>query len=128
MKSLKQLGIWMDHSTAHLMELSNGIIITNTIESKSEPNENEENVLKDESHMLNKEQRRLSTYFKKLADVIKDYENVVLFGPTDAKKELYNYLKNSRHFETIEIELKPADKMTENQMQAFVKDYFKKAV
>ena len=61
MKSSKQLGIWMDHSMAHLMEFKNDIIVSNTIESKSEPQENEENVIKDESHMLNKEQRQLSS-------------------------------------------------------------------
>lgn len=124
MKSTKHLGIWMDHSIAHVIELNNETIMRSTIESQSEPKENEENVIKDESHMLNKEQRQLSAYYKKLSDVIKDYEEVVLFGPTDAKKELLNLLKDNHHFEKIKIELRPSDKMTENQQQAFVKEYF----
>jgi len=124
MKSSKKLGIWMDHSMAHLMDLKNDIIVSNTIESQSEPQENEENVIKDESHMLNKEQRQLSSYYKKISNIIKDYEEVVLFGPTDAKKELFNLLKEDQHFDKIKIEIKPTDKMTENQQVAFVKEYF----
>ena len=33
MKSAKQLGIWMDHSTANIMELSNDKVVTSTLES-----------------------------------------------------------------------------------------------
>jgi hypothetical protein len=49
---------------------------------------------------------------------------VILFGPTDAKIELFNLIKNNRQFEHIKIATLPADKMTENQQHAFVKDYF----
>jgi hypothetical protein len=34
MKTTKQLGIWMDHSIAHLMELNQDKIITSTIEAQ----------------------------------------------------------------------------------------------
>ena len=125
MKSTKRLGIWMDHSIAYLMELTNDTIVTNTIESQSELQENEENLNKDESHMLNKEQRLLSAYYKKLIDIIKNYEEILLFGSTEAKNELLNLIKDDHHFEKIKIDVKSADKMTENQRQAFVKEYFK---
>ena len=125
MKSTKRLGIWMDHSIAYLMELTNDTIVTNTIESQSELQENEENLNKDESHMLNKEQRLLLAYYKKLIDIIKNYEEILLFGSTEAKNELLNLIKDDHHFEKIKIEVKSADKMTENQRQAFVKEYFK---
>ena len=85
MKATRQLGIWMDHSMAYLMELSNGTIVSNTVESKPELQGDEQIVYKDESHMLKKMQRQLSAYYKKLSDVILDYEEVVLFGPTEAK-------------------------------------------
>lgn len=49
---------------------------------------------------------------------------VVLFGPTDAKVALYNILKADHRFAKIKIEIKPADKMTENQQDTFVKIYF----
>jgi len=127
MKSTKYLGIWMDHTIAYLMELKNHTIVTNTIESPPKLQEREQN-LKDESLLQNKEQNQLSDYFRRLGDVIKDYEEVVLFGPTEAKNELLNLLKDNHHFEKIKIEVKPADKMTENQRHAFVKEYFNKFV
>jgi len=56
---------------------------------------------------------------------MKDYDEVLLFGPTNAKNELVNILKVDHHFDEIKIEVKPADKMTENQQLAFVKEHFK---
>jgi len=125
MKSKKQLGIWMDHSIAHLMKLTNGIIVTNTIESQPEILEDQQIVLKDESHSLNKEQGQLSSYFSKLGDLILENDEVLLFGPTEAKSELMNVLKENHLFDEIKIEVKPADKMTEIQRNIFVKEYFK---
>jgi len=124
MKTTKQLGIWMDHSVAHLMEMSNGTIVSSIIESQPEMQPEQQIVLKDESHSLNKEQGLLSAYYKKLGDVILDYEKVVLFGPTDAKNELLNLLLDNHLFDNIKIAVKPADKMTDSQMSVFVKDYF----
>lgn len=125
MKSTKYLGIWMDHSIAHLTELTNYTLVTKTVESKPATQVNKEDLYyKDESHMLNKEQNLLSAYYKKLSDVVFDYDDVLLFGPTDAKNELLNLLKNNPLFENIKITVKSADKMTENQQHAFVKEFF----
>jgi len=124
MKTTKRLGIWMDHSIAHLMELTNDTIVANTIESQSKLQEKEKDMSKDERYMLTREQNQLSAYFKRLSDVIKDYQEVVLFGPTSAKNELLNLLKENQLFKKIKIEVKPADKMTQNQRNAFVRNYF----
>jgi len=126
MKSTKQLGIWMDHSTAHLMELANDTIVSNTVGSQPELQEEQQIVYKDESHALNKERGQLSTYYQKLSDAILDFDEVVLFGPTEAKNELLNLLKENHLFEKIKITIKPTDKMTENERNTFVKDYFQK--
>lgn len=52
------------------------------------------------------------------------YEEVLLFGPTEAKNELLNLLQADHHFDKINIEIRQANKMTENQQHAFVKEYF----
>ena len=126
MKSKKQLGIWMDHSVAYLMVFTNGSIETNSIESPSEHLADPQVVYKDESHTLNKEQRQLSSYYRQLSDAILGYDEVVLFGPTDAKNELLNLLKVNHLFDEMKIEVKPADSMSEIQRQAFVKEFFHK--
>ena len=72
-----------------------------------------------------KEQHLQSGYYKKLSETIRNYQEVVLFGPTDAKSELLNLLKGNHLFENIKFEVKNTDKMTENQMHVFVREYFK---
>lgn len=74
--------------------------------------------------MHNKEQQLQNGYYLQLGDVIRSYEKVVLFGPTDAKTELFNLLRADNRFEGVKIEVLPADKMTENQQHAYVKAYF----
>jgi ADP-heptose:LPS heptosyltransferase len=76
--------------------------------------------------MHNKEQHEQSAYYTKLGDIIRNYSNVVLFGPTEAKAELLNILRADHRFAKIEINVQPADKMTEIQCHQFVKNYFSK--
>ncbi len=122
--AVKRLGIWMDHSNAHLMELTIDPMKTNTITSTFTHTEKEESLSKNENLMHNKEQQQQSAYYKQLGDAIKNYTDVILFGPTNAKVELFNILKADHLFAKIKIETKQADKMTENQQHAFVKEYF----
>jgi stalled ribosome rescue protein Dom34 len=124
MKTKRILGIWMDHSTAQLSELSNGKFMTETIESKPKSLVNKQDLYyKDESHVLNKEQNELAAYYKKLGDAILNYEEVILFGPTEAKNELVNSLRDNHLFDKIKIVVKPADKMTESEQHEFLKEF-----
>lgn len=97
--------------------------MTSTVESQSTLMDEANYLRKDEGLMHNIEHYQRSDYFNRLGSVIKDYNEVVLFGPTDAKSEFHNFLKDDHHFDKIRIEVKPADKMTENQRQAYVKKY-----
>jgi stalled ribosome rescue protein Dom34 len=123
MTNLKRLGIWMDHASAHLMEY-NSDGDSSTITSKFTHEAKEHALSKGENGMHNKEQHQQSDYYKKLADTIVHYDSVILFGPTEAKTELLNVLRKDRHFDKLKIQTKVADKMTENQQHAFVKNYF----
>jgi hypothetical protein len=125
MKNIKQLGIWMDHSIAYLMELTNDTIVTNIVESEFVQQDNEYNLQYHEKSFHNKEQQQQSSYYKRLSAFIRKYQEVVLFGPTDAKIELLNLLKSDHLFENIKIEVKPTDQMTEYQRHDFVREYFK---
>lgn len=124
MTTAKNLGIWMDHSRANLMEFTTDPIETKTIVSKFTHQEKEHSLGKSENLMHNKEQHEQSAYYKKLGETIKNYQEVILFGPTDAKVELFNVLRADHLFEKIKIEIKQADKMTENQQHAFVREHF----
>ena len=124
MNNIRKLGIWMDHSNAYLMELANDIIVQRVV-SELANHETEFNFYKGEKLIHKKEQHLQLSYYKKIGDIIKKYQDVVLFGPTDAKNELLNLIKTDHLFEDIKIEIKNSDKMTEDQMQTFVRDYFK---
>jgi hypothetical protein len=126
MKTAKDLGIWMDHQTAHLMAFTTDPIQTITIDSKFTHAEKEQALSRSEKLMHNKEQQEESAYYKELGELIRDYDDVILFGPTDAKVELLNILRKDHRFAAIKIEIEQADKMTVNQQHAFVKAYFSK--
>ena len=122
--STKRLGIWMDHASATLMELENGNFSERTITSSFNHEIKEQTLTKSEKEAHQKENHREMAYFKEIGKAILNFENVLLFGPTEAKTELIKMMKTDHHYDKIKIEVRPADKMTENQRQAFVKDYF----
>lgn len=120
----KQMGVWMDHASAHLMELINGAVETKIVESAFTYKEKEHTLQKGEKAMHHKKEHEQLAYYKEIAEAIKNYEEVLLFGPTEAKNELLNILKADHHFDKINIETRNTDKMTQNQQHAFFKDYF----
>jgi hypothetical protein len=126
MTTKKKLGIWMDHANAHLMEYTEPIV-TKNISSTSTHEEKEFTLQKGESFMQRKDQQQEAAYYKAIAASIRDYDEVLLFGPTDAKTELLNILKADLSFSNIKILTEQTDKLTENQEQAFVRDYFSKS-
>ncbi len=124
MTTAKRLGIWMDHSAGHLIEFNSGVMVTQTISSDFTHHDKEQSLQKNEHQMHHKEQQHQTHFYRSLGDVIKKYDEVILFGPTEAKSELFNMLRKDHHFDKINITVKPADKMSEGQQHAFVRDYF----
>jgi len=118
-----QLGIWMDHARAHLIEnAENGSIIT--IESGYDRINNTNSFHKSEHKLEEKKRNILVDYYDELSEFIINYSEVILFGPTDAKLELRNFLKKDYAFDHIKITTQSSDKKTENQQIAFVKNFF----
>lgn len=123
MNKSKCLGIWIDHSKANIIDFSNENSNL-SIHPKSIDAEENHSLNRGDKKMHNKEQDILSKYYKNITEVIINYDDVLLFGPTDAKLELFNVLKDDPHFNKINITIKPANKMTEPEQNAFVKEYF----
>ena len=125
MKKIKQLGIWMDHSKAILIELYDHKLFSKEIILKTAALE-KDNVDTHEVKVHSKEQsHNQSVYFKEISDTIRNYRDVLLFGQKDAKNELFNLLKADHNFENTKIELKTTDKMTLIEKQELVVEYFK---
>lgn len=128
MTKSSNLGIWMDHTSAHIIEYSPDSMETKSMGSKFTNREKRPRISQGENLMHNKEQQLQNGYYLQLGDVIRSYDAVLLFGPTDAKTELFNLLRADHRFEGTKIEVLPTDKMTENQQHAFVKAYFAKTL
>jgi hypothetical protein len=120
----KKLGICMDHSNARLMEFTTIDGEEKVVDSELTLLGKEHSVGSSENVIHNKEHHQQSEYYKKLGEAIKNFDDVLLFGPTNAKSELLNVLRTDHRFEKIKIEVHQSDKMTDNQQHAFVKEYF----
>jgi peptide subunit release factor 1 (eRF1) len=123
MKTNNNLGIWMDHTTADLIDLASKNN-NRSIVSKFTSETKEEALARSEILMHNKRQQMHEKFYKKIGDEILNYDHVLLFGPTNAKVELDNYLNKDLHFKDIKIDIETADKMTDNEKDAFVKNHF----
>ncbi|MCW3086950.1 MAG: hypothetical protein JWQ78_336 [Sediminibacterium sp.] len=123
MKTAKYIGIWMDHAHANVMALTTApmetVVVTSAGVAVEDPHESGS-----EFTMNNKNQHKHSSYYKQLAAILKEYDHVILFGPTDAKTELFNLLKADQHFASTTIDVRQTDKMSENQQYAFVREHF----
>jgi hypothetical protein len=123
MKTSKKTGIYMDHVNAHLITFPTELM-EEEITSGFTHEEKASSLSKSEHIMHNKEQHEQSTYYKKLGEAIRNYDEVLLFGPTEAKSELLNLLKTDHLFNDIKIVLENTDKLNEQEQQAFVNTYF----
>lgn len=126
MKETKTIGVWMDHSIANIIDL-NAAKNNLSIKSKFTFNVKEEAMTKGEKHMHTKEQQLHDEYYTEIANVVIKYDNILFFGPTNAKTELFNFISKDLHFKDKKINVEPADKMTDNEKNAFVRDYYTKS-
>jgi hypothetical protein len=120
----KKLGIWIDHSSACITDLKSDPLETTTINSNFTHEDREHTLSRSENIMHNKEKHHYSEFYRKIGDVIRNYDDVLLFGPTGAKVELYNILKLDHLFADINIEIRQTDKMSVGQQHAFIRKHF----
>ena len=127
-KTTACIGIWMDHSKAHLIEFITPPVQTKALESKFANEQKLHSLGKSENVNHNKEQHQRHEFYKNLINVIRNYDEVVLFGPTDAKVELFNILVADQRFNKIKIEVRQADNMSDPEQHAFVRKHFTKHI
>ncbi|MDP5172541.1 MAG: hypothetical protein NWR72_20030 [Bacteroidia bacterium] len=123
MNSKKTLGIWMDHAIANLIE-DTDLRKSHHIESTFTHTQKVDALQRSENLMHNKEQQLQEAYYQEIADQIVKYDHVLLFGPTNARVELHNYLNKDLHFKDITIDTEAAEQMTVNEQFVFVKRHF----
>ena len=68
---------------------------------------------------------QLAQYYAEVMAALRGVEALLIFGPGEAKGELKNHLDHAKLGANI-IAVEPSDKMTDSQIAAKVRDYFKK--
>ena len=124
MKKNKQLSIWMDYSNALLMELYNHMIVSTRIAVKPPENDDEKTNAPNLPNHTEEQIRHQEDYFKEISDVVINYQEVLLFGPTEAKSELLAILKKDHHFKNIIFQLVNTNKMNDDSIHKFVVNHY----
>jgi len=130
----KNVGVWLDKEKAYVISVNGGKHQIEKIESNVESRVRYEGETKSYSRVggmvvnpskkkTKREKHQLSQYMADLSCKLTGVEKLLIFGPADAKKELKKTLIKRKDKPAISLE--SADHMTENQMVARVKDYFR---
>ena len=125
MKATRKVGIWLDHTTARVIEYNTEELKATTLKSDLIGLDNQDSLQYSESLLHNKENQRLKAFYKSIIAIIKDYDEILLFGPTGAKVELFNLIREEHKYDHLKIETKSTEKMTPPEEHAFVVNHFK---
>jgi hypothetical protein len=55
------------------------------------------------------------------------YDDILIFGPGVAKEQFRNRLRENKGFSDKWLSLQSSDKLTENQLLAYVRDFYKES-
>lgn len=132
----KQTGIWLDKEKAIIINLLEGKHTIKHLNSKITtrerfPGEGKRfgrfgnQFLSMESKKRNMIENQSDEFLKTIINEVKYVDKLVLFGPAEMKTRLEKaILKNGQVSQKL-IAVEPADNMTENQLVAWVKEYYK---
>lgn len=129
-------GIWIDSKKAYIVNLSgseaNLSVITSEIEgvTRIEGEGKEYGRFGDqyttlENKQENRRKHEVAEYLAEIIENIQTAEELVVFGPAQMKIELEKQMKENQALAKKLLEVVSADSMTENQIVAWVKDYYK---
>ena len=133
---MMKTGIWIDKNKALIVFIENGKVVLNTINSNIEHfhvhggsgtrfKGGPQDVVQD-SKYLRREKQQLKLFFQKIASKIGNTEALVIFGPSDTNEKLSEELHANYKSLSAKIRgVKKVDSMTNNQIKALVKDFYK---
>lgn len=132
-----KIGLWIDHQQAIIVFIRKYMIDTKTVKSEMEPRfrfsggarshkppYGPQDVVS-ETRREAKYKQHLDTYYQRVEDNIRNADDIFIFGPGEAKIELKKHLEKSKDLALQVRGIEPADKMTERQVIAKVKDFFR---
>jgi hypothetical protein len=121
------VGIWIDHARAVIVSASEGGITTTTLESDvaAHPRYAGQQDGGGEKKYEERHRQRLDHYYDEVIGKLGRPEALLIFGPGEAKLELKERLRRVWTPAACPVEIETADKLTEPQIVAKVKQHFR---
>ena len=132
----KKIGIWIDHKEAVLVSIENGTAAVRRVESevgtrfspsggwKAGGTSVAQSIVKEQT-ADERRKHHLHAYYQELIKAVGVANGVFIFGPGEAKNELIKEIKKIKVPHITIAEVETCDKMTEPQIAAKVKAFFK---
>ena len=133
----KLYGLWVDHGKAVIVSLMNEnhkvIHVESDIEGHFRLKDDSQSISPSKIQSATSESKRdfryskhLNIYFQHIIDLLKDAKRLFIFGPGEAKIELKKMIEKNKQFSNKISDIETTDKLTEPQIVAKVKKYFRK--
>lgn len=130
----KEVGVWIDHRKAVIVTVKNKVEMTRIIDSNMEKHVRfssgtHSKATSDLQGSTAEDMRdrqfgnHLGIFYEEVISFIRDADSIWIFGPGEAKVELENLLKHKELGARI-VGIEAADKMTDNQIAAKIRDHF----
>lgn len=124
----KKRGIWIDRHKAMIVDPENEtapfIELQSDLNGLDPERSYRQTHRNPEKKLQAKRDKILRDYYQNVVNSIEDDSDVLIFGPADAKHELNKTIGES-HKRFKHVKLDAGEKMTNNQVVAKVKEYFK---
>jgi hypothetical protein len=123
-------GLWIDHRETVIVTIVDGGETTKRIESGMEKHTRFSGGSRSEEGKADDQRDRqytghLNTYYDEVIAHLRDAESILIFGPGEAKDELEKRIANKGLGGRI-VGIETADKMTDRQIAARVRQHFRK--
>lgn len=122
----RMAGVWIDHKKAVIVSASEGRVTTRTLESDvaAHPHFGGQQDGGGEKKYEERHRESLDRYYDEVIDHLGTPEALLIFGPGEAKLELKERLGRSRAPARPVVEITTADRLTDPQIVAKVKEHF----
>jgi stalled ribosome rescue protein Dom34 len=128
----RNVGLWIDHKQAYVITDQDGIV--EVIPSHIEPPAHysggtqlggKQNQKADtEFRKSDRFRLQLKKYYQQVISALKDANSILIIGPGEAKIEFEKVLMKYKSLQNRVLKVETADKMTKNQMIAYVRKFY----
>jgi stalled ribosome rescue protein Dom34 len=132
----RNVGLWIDHKQAYLIWNEDGKV--EVIPSRIEPPAHysggtqlggKQNQKADiEARRSDRFKLQINKYYQQVITAIKDASSIFVMGPGEAKVEFQKAIKKSKDLHKRLLKVETTDKMTKNQMVAYVRKFYEKHI